>query len=209
MTGSANAIRFGPLPAGSLHLCIDMQNLLVRSDSPWRADWAERVMPAILRLTEHAPAQAIFTRFIPPPSPEDMPGAWQRYYRHWKNLTQDEIDPALLSLIDPLPAFAPPALILDKPVYSAFSGQRLQQVLDQRGVDTLIVSGAETDVCVLATVLGAVDRGYRVILAIDAICSSNDRTHDALVAFYSTRLSQQVELADTETILNTWTPGGQ
>ena len=32
-----------------------------------------------------------------------------------------------------------------------------------------IVSGSETDVCVLATVLDAVDMGYRVIIARDAV----------------------------------------
>ena len=39
-------------------------------------------------------------------------------------------------------------------------------------------SGSETDVCVLATVLDAVDIGYRVIVVRDAICSSSDEGHD-------------------------------
>jgi nicotinamidase-related amidase len=48
--------------------------------------------------------------------------------------------------------------------------------LTQKHVNTLVVSGGETDVCVLATVLAAVDRGYRVILAQDALCSSSDHS---------------------------------
>jgi nicotinamidase-related amidase len=36
--------------------------------------------------------------------------------------------------------------------------------LQERNADGLIVSGAETDVCVLSTVLDAVDLGYRVIV---------------------------------------------
>jgi hypothetical protein len=31
----------------------------------------------------------------------------------------------------------------------------------------LIVMGSETDVCVLATIMGAVDHGYRIILVLD------------------------------------------
>lgn len=38
----------------------------------------------------------------------------------------------------------------------------------QREVNTLIGSGSETDVCVLATVLDAVDMGYRVVIVRDA-----------------------------------------
>jgi len=71
-------------------------------------------------------------------------------------------------------------------------------------VDTVVITGAETDICVLATALGAIDRGYRVVLVTDAVCSSSDQTHDALMTFYNQRLSQQVETADTETVLSIW-----
>lgn len=56
----------------------------------------------------------------------------------------------------------------------------------------MLVSGGETDVCVLATVLGAVDAGFRVIVATDALCSSVDETHDAIIGFYHERLSTQI-----------------
>jgi nicotinamidase-related amidase len=71
--------------------------------------------------------------------------------------------------------------------------------------DALVITGAETDVCVLAAVLGAVDFGYRVVLATDAICSSSDRTHDALLTRYRQRFAQQIETAETAIILANWT----
>lgn len=197
-------LRFGPLGADTAHLCIDMQNLVVRPESPWQAEWAGRVLPAILRIVEHAPRNTIFTRFIPPAVAEDMPGAWQRYYRHWEELTRAQVDPDLLSLVAPLQTFVPPATVLDKPVYSPFAGHRLRELLAARHVATLVLSGAETDVCVLATALGAVDLGFRVVLAIDAICSSSDQTHDALVQFYRSRLAIQVELATVDEIIASW-----
>lgn len=197
-------LRFGSLGADTVHLCIDMQNLVFRPESPWRAEWAERVLPAILGMVEHAPASTVFTRFMPPAAPEDMPGAWQRYYRHWEGLTQSRIDPGLLDLVEPLRAFVPPAAVLDKPVYSPFSGHRLRELLAVRQASTLLISGAETDVCVLAATLGAVDGGFRVVLATDAICSSSDQTHDALLQFYRARLSLQVELARVEEIIDSW-----
>lgn len=199
-----HGLRFGDLGADTAHLCIDMQNLIFRSDSPWRAEWAERVLPAILDIVGHVPENTVFTRFMPPTAAEDMPGAWQRYYRRWQMLTRPQIDPQLLDLVAPLQAFVPPATVLDKPVYSPFSGHRLQDLLVARGLSTLVISGAETDVCVLATTLGAIDCGFRVVLAIDAICSSSDQTHDALVQFYRSRLSIQVELASVEEIIASW-----
>jgi nicotinamidase-related amidase len=66
------------------------------------------------------------------------------------------------------------------------------------------VSGGETDVCVLATVLGAVDRGYRVVVATDALCSSSDETHDAMMTLYHNRYGQQVETVTTDIILENW-----
>ena len=93
---------------------------------------------------------------------------------------------------------------MDKTRYSAFLQSPLQAMLASRGVDTLIISGAETDVCVLATILDAVDLGYRVVVASDAVCSSSDECHDALMTLYHNRFSEQIEIADTDTIIESW-----
>ena len=88
--------------------------------------------------------------------------------------------------------------------YSAFANGKLAERLNAERADTLIVSGSETDVCVLSSVLSAVDRGYRVVLARDAVCSSSDEAHDALMNIYRKRFDIQIELADTEEILGCW-----
>jgi nicotinamidase-related amidase len=91
-------------------------------------------------------------------------------------------------------------------VYSAFAQADFAGRLKADGVDTLIVTGSETDVCVLATVLGAVDQGYRVIVVRDAVCSSSDESHDALLDLYDKRFAIQIEVADAEEIIRRWTP---
>ena len=103
-----------------------------------------------------------------------------------------------------LQELVPPAVNFDKRVYSPFHDGRLSPYLRQRGIDSLIISGTETDICVLATVLAAVDHGYRVIIAVDALCSSTDATHDASLKLYSERFALQIEMADTEAILRRW-----
>ncbi len=193
-------LRHGPLGASAIHLCLDMQNLLAEG-SPWHAPWAMKVLPRLLALAERKAAATIFTRFVLPPRPDAMPGQWARYFARWAALAGQ---PELFELLPPLAALCPPGTILDKPVYSAFAGHRLQELLQARGIDSLVVTGAETDICVLSTVLGAIDHGYRVVVVQDALCSSVDQTHDALMAFYHQRLSQQVEIAELEDVLESW-----
>ena len=84
------------------------------------------------------------------------------------------------------------------------SDDKRNTALRRSGVDTLVVTGAETDVCVLATVLGAIDLGYRTVVVTDALGSSSDESHDALMGLYHERFSQQVETADSAEILAAW-----
>jgi nicotinamidase-related amidase len=76
----------------------------------------------------------------------------------------------------------------------------------QRGVRTVVVTGAETDVCVLSTVLDAVNIGLRVVLVEDAVCSSSDAGHDALMTMYRLRFAQQIDVIETEALPEYW-PG--
>ena len=94
--------------------------------------------------------------------------------------------------------------VIDKTRYSALAEPKLAEHLRQREADALIVSGSETDVCVLATVLDAVDIGYRVIVVRDAVCSSSDEGHNMLMRLYHARYTEQIETADAATILTRW-----
>jgi nicotinamidase-related amidase len=109
-----------------------------------------------------------------------------------------------MELLPPLARFVPPAHVIDKTRYSAFAHSTLAHHLFERSADTLIITGAETDVCVLATVLGAVDRGFRVVVVTDGVCSVSDEGHDSLLNLYRQRFSQQIETADSATILSNW-----
>ena len=52
--------------------------------------------------------------------------------------------------------------------------------------------------------MSALDFGFRIILVSDALCSTSDTTHDALMLLYHRRYSLQVGTAATEEILATW-----
>src|SRR3954451_19795725 len=95
------ALPFGPLDAGTLHLCIDMQNLFA-DETAWHTPWMTRILPAVTCISESHAEDTVFTRFIPPRHPDELPGSWRRYYRRWAELTLDRIEPRLLELVPTL-----------------------------------------------------------------------------------------------------------
>jgi nicotinamidase-related amidase len=192
-----------PLTARSVHLCVDMQRIF-SAEGPWPTPWMDRVLPVTAELARRYPERSVFTRFIPPERPDQMPGTWEHYYTRWRAATRECLDLSLLELMPPLDALCPPATVIDKTRYSAFAEPALLAHLREREADALIVSGSETDVCVLATVLDAVDLRYRVIVMRDAICSSSDEGHDMLMRLYHVRVTKQIETADAAAVVTQW-----
>ena len=108
----------------------------------------------------------------------------------------------LLGIAPSLQALVPPAQMFDKMTYSPWVDGSLFSLLRQDGVETVVITGGETDVCILATALGAIDLGLRVVVISDAVCSGADETHDAAVDLLGDRFSVQLELSNTEEFLS-------
>jgi len=148
----------------------------------------ERVLPVVVEIAARYTERTIFTRFITPQTPAQRAGQWQQYYQRWNAEMQEHLRPHQLDLVPALARFAPPAHMIDRPASSAFDLSGLDVFLQEKNVRCLVVTGAETDVCVLSTVLDAVDRGFRVVIVEDALCSSSDAGHEALMTIYRTRM---------------------
>ena len=196
-------LRFGPLGNSCAHLCIDMQRMFAEH-TDWCTPWMPRVLPKVLQIVEAHPAETFFTRFIPAQTSGQGEGTWRRYYERWASMTVEQLGADKIDLVPELTRFVPPAEIVDKHVYSPWLDTDLHERLRARGRDTLVVTGGETDVCVLSAVLGAVDRGYRIIVVTDGLCSSSDEAHDAMLTLYHGRYGQQVETVTTDTLLRSW-----
>ena len=189
----------------AVHLCVDMQRIFAKGGI-WETPWMERVLPTIVDIVGRCPERTVFTRFITPTSPEQSTGQWRPYFERWRIATRNALGAAQLDLVPELARFAPPAAVVDKPTYSAFFCSRLTSLLLGKGVRTVIVSGAETDVCVLSTVLDAVNIGFRVVIVEDALCSSSDQGHDALMTMYRLRFTEQIDLVTAEGLAEVWRP---
>ncbi len=185
---------------GCIHVCVDMQRMFAE-DTDWHTPWMERVRPVVHRLASRIAERTIFTRFIPAERPGEGEGMWKRYYEKWASMTLRQLGAERVELVPELALLVPPGELIDKRVYSPWQDGALQRSLQRRHADTLVVTGGETDVCVLATVMGAVDHGYRVVLVADAVCSSTDETHDAMMHVFSNRYGQQVETVKSDELL--------
>ena len=81
--------------------------------------------------------------------------------------------------IDDRLAPLPEEPVLVKVFASAFFGTALQSLLVANGCDSLIVTGASTSGCVRATVVDALQHGYRPIVPREAVGDRNPDAHAA------------------------------
>jgi maleamate amidohydrolase len=95
--------------------------------------------------------------------------------------------PALLTLeagspwVEIDPRIAPQAgePVLNKLFASAFFGTALSSLLAAAGCDSVIVTGASTSGCVRATVVDAIQHGYRPVVPREAVGDRNSAAHEA------------------------------
>ena len=157
-------------------------------------------------LARHAPDRTVFTRFVPVDMPEDATGAWRGYYERWRSVTLAEMGRGPLELVDPLCELAPPARVCDKTTHSAFNSGDFRDVAERSGAEVLVLTGVETDVCVLGTALDAIDEGYYVVVVGDAVASSVPECHRVTLESILPRFDEQAVIATTTEVLAAWRP---
>lgn len=71
---------------------------------------------------------------------------------------------------------------MDKRHYSAFSGTDLDVRLRERKVDTVVLTGVLSDICVLHTAISAYNLGYRIEVVASAIAALTDEAQTFALA---------------------------
>ncbi|WP_406196391.1 isochorismatase family protein [Kitasatospora sp. NBC_01560] len=133
-----------------------------------RANWAAVSNPAIVdrvnRLVEHARAEGDLVVWV----------------LHAEPGTGDVFDPAL-GHVRPIEGLTPAAgePVLTKTSHNAFTTTNLQQLLTERGIRELIVSGIRTEQCCETTARIGADLGYRVTFVTDATATHPIEHRDA------------------------------
>jgi nicotinamidase-related amidase len=176
-------------PERTALVVVDMQNDFVRVGAPQEVAEARATIPAIRSLIDafHALDRlVVYTRFVAGPgrtlmwtwSPElEAPtsSCWPGVRRTYGDVAGEREGPAIIDELAPDPGDE----VVDKYGYGAFHRTRLQDLLSAQGVDTVVVVGTVTQICVDETVRGAFEVGIRALLVSDAVSSYDQELHDA------------------------------
>lgn len=92
-------------------------------------------------------------------------------------------------------------IVIDKPGKGAFYATELGDVLQKYGIDTLLVCGVTTEVCVNTTVREANDRGYRCVVIADGCASYFPEFHAAGLAMIKAQGGIFGWVADSSAVL--------
>ena len=90
-------------------------------------------------------------------------------------LIRGEEGHGIIDEVAPLPS----EIVIDKPGKNAFYATNLAEILQEKAIKHLIVTGVTTDVCCSATVIAANDQGYNAIILQDCVASYSPARHKA------------------------------
>ena len=202
-------------PGRTALLVIDMQRGFVEPGHAMEVPPARDTVPVIRALVDAfraAQLPVIFTAFVYSPSvpllvgelhPEHKPAAPDapRGFGHPSSCCLQG-DPSA----DVIAALAPREgeAVIHKRWYDAFAGSDLDGVLRARGVTSLVVTGTMTDICVLATVVGAFNREYRITVVDDAVSTLWPEIQRATLDIIGRAFGRVVSSKSVIDTLTTW-----
>ncbi len=86
--------------------------------------------------------------------------------------------PASASELVPEAGFQEGDVLIAKRQWGAFYGTQLEQALDRRGVETIVIGGIATNMGVESTARAAYDRGYALVFVEDAMSTMSKEWHE-------------------------------
>ena len=169
-------------PGRTALLVVDMQRGFVDPGEALEVPQAREIVPVIQRLLavfQSRRLPVVFTEFVyservpllvgdlHPEHKPAQPGAPTGFGLPSSNCLEGHPSAETIPALAP----RPDELVVRKHGYDAFHGTPLDGALRARGVTSLVVTGTLTDICVLASIVGAFNREYRVTVVEDAVAT--------------------------------------
>lgn len=179
-------------PGCTALLIVDMQRAFLDPGEAMEVPAARDVVPQIqslLALFRGHDLPVVFTEFtyaeavpllighLHPEHRRAAPGAPRGFGRPSSSCLLGEANVHVVPELAP----RPDELVVTKHYYDGFNGTPLDHALRARGITHLVLTGTMTDICVLATVVGGMNREYRMTVVEDATATlSPEIQHAAL-----------------------------
>jgi biuret amidohydrolase len=93
-------------------------------------------------------------------------------------------------------------LVVNKTSSGTLNSTMLDQTLRNMGIESLIVTGVTTDVCVETTARDAADRGFQVIIVEDACTAFSETLHRSALQAFSLAFGRVRKTEEVEQLLN-------
>jgi nicotinamidase-related amidase len=168
-------------PATTAAVVVDVQRLFTDMVGAPIEPPLNDVLPRIGRFVDDsrkAGATIVLVRTI------IAPDAHSRSTRQWPEFMRAGMAPdAPGSTFDPCLNPQPGDIEVVKQRYSAFVGTRLDEILRERGIVSIVVLGLTTNVCVQSTARDAWQRDYETITLADCCAEIGPGSHDASLAW--------------------------
>ena len=168
-------------PATTAVVVVDVQRLFTNMVGAPIEPPLNDVLPRIgsfVELSRKAGATIVLVRTI------IAPDAHSRSTRQWPEFMRAGLAPeAPGSTFDPCLNPQAGDIEVVKQRYSAFIGTRLDDILRERGIISIVVLGLTTNVCVQSTARDAWQRDYETITLADCCAEIGPGSHDASLAW--------------------------
>ena len=196
---------------GSALIVVDMQNDFVRVGAPLEVPDARETIEVNQRLLgwfRERRRPVVFTRFIAGPEPTLMwkwspviapPTCccWPGFMRTYPDIEGERECIAVIDELEPLPGEQQ----VDKYGYNAFHRTRLTDLLRANSVDTVVITGTVTQICVEDTARGAFHEGFQAAVVADAVSSYAPELHRASLQTLAMKYGRVVTSDDALTEL--------
>jgi ureidoacrylate peracid hydrolase len=169
------------------HIVVDLQNGFMEPGAPVEVPFAREIVPsvnAISRAMRSRGGQNVFLRMT---VDEESRSAWSNWFAYLQSEKDAETIARAFSRrahhwnLWPQLEVSGPDMLVDKTRFGAFvpGASRLHELLQDRGVDTLIITGTLTNCCCESTARDAMQMNYKVIFVGDATATLTDAAHNA------------------------------
>jgi ureidoacrylate peracid hydrolase len=173
-------------PKKTAHLVVDMQNAFTLEGAELEVPVSREIIPNINAISDALRAAGgvnIFTQMTIDDETEKTWRIWLRDFSTPERAAESKrllADGAFGHAIDERLSFAESDILLHKNRYSSFvpGASIIMELLQERGIDTLIITGTVTNCCCESHARDAMQRDFRVIFVSDGNAALSDADHN-------------------------------